>query len=126
MNLSKYRKFSEKLYSDKFTINRYIDLEDDDGSTYEGLDPSPSLQDIPCRISVLREDEHKTNFSDSNNELVKLKIFCSPDVEVQKGDTIVAQRYVDNNLVDEFKGIASAPFKYNINQEFLLIQDSEA
>lgn len=33
MNLDKYKKYSELLYSDKFTIQRYIDIENEDGST---------------------------------------------------------------------------------------------
>ena len=40
MNLSKYKKYSELLYNDRFTIHRYIELEDDDGSTIDGLDLS--------------------------------------------------------------------------------------
>lgn len=126
MNLDQYKKYSELLYSDKFTIQRYIDIENRDGSTGEGLDPNPVLIDIPCRISKVKLDEHNINIEDSNNKNIKLKIFCSPDVNVKKGDYIIAKRIINGNEVQTIKAIASEPFIYNINQEFILLESGEA
>ncbi|MDU1966866.1 MAG: hypothetical protein E6748_04220 [Clostridium perfringens] len=126
MNLSKYKKYSELLYNDRFTIHRYIELEDDDGSTIDGLDPNPAFKNIPCRISKVKEDEHNINFDDVNKQSAKLKVFCSPDIEILKGDSLVVERIIDGKVVDTIKAFAGKPMKYSINQEFLLMEEGEA
>lgn len=126
MNLSKYRKYSRLLYKDKFDIQRYIDIENEDGSTSETLDPSPKLKNIPCRISTVKEDTHNLNMDDINKEVTKFKIFCSPDEEVSKGDLIVVELILDGKTQQKIKGIAGKPIKYDINQEFILIEEGQA
>ncbi|WP_194189651.1 hypothetical protein [Clostridium chrysemydis] len=122
---NKFNNYCKRLYTDKFTILRYIDIENEDGSLEETLDKNPILKDIPCKISKVTLDEHKD--SDSvNKELVKFKIFCSPKIDVKKGDTIIANRYLDDSIIDTIKAISSRPIKYNINQEFILIEKDEA
>ncbi|CUO91753.1 Uncharacterised protein [Clostridium baratii] len=126
MDLNKYKVYSKIMYTDKFTIKRYIDTEDDDGSTREVLDPNPKLKDIPCRISKVKEDEQNLKQEDANKKSVKLKVFCSPDIEVYKGDLVIAERIINGKSVDIIKAIAGKPMKYSINQEFILIEDGEA
>ncbi|MDU2591708.1 MAG: hypothetical protein E7C86_03725 [Paeniclostridium sordellii] len=126
MSLSKYRTYSKLLYKDRFDIQRYIDIENEDGSTSEALDPNPKLKNIPCKISKVKEDIHNLNIDDINKESTKLKIFCSPDEEVLKGDLIIAELILDGKSEQRIKAIAGKPIKYNINQEFILIEDGEA
>ncbi|WP_373599427.1 hypothetical protein [Paraclostridium bifermentans] len=126
MNLSKYRKYSKLLYKDKFEIQRYTDVEDEDGSTSEKLDPNPKFKNIPCRISKVKEDTHNLNIDDINKEITKFKIFCSPDEEVLKGDHIVAELILDGKAQQKIQGIAGKPIKYDINQEFILIEEGQA
>ncbi len=126
MDLSKYKVYSKIMHTDKFTIKRYIDVEDDDGSTKEVLDPNPILKGIPCRISTIKEDEQNLKQEDANKELIKFKIFCSSDIEVFKGDLVIAERIINGKSVDIIKAVAGKPMKYSINQEFILIEDGEA
>lgn len=126
MNLSNYKKYSELLYSDRLTIHRYIEVEEEDGSTKDGLDPNPVLKNIPCRISKVKSDEHNINFDDVNKQSAKLKIFCSPDIEILKGDSLIIERIIDGKVVDTIKAFAGKPMKYSINQEVLLSEEGEA
>ena len=50
MRLSKY---VNNTYKDKLTIIRYINIDNDDGTTGEKQDLSPELVDIPCRLSLI-------------------------------------------------------------------------
>lgn len=126
MDLSKYKAYSKMMHTDRFSIKRYIDIEDDDGSTKEAVEPNPILKDIPCRISTIKEDEQNLKQEDANKKLVKLKVFCSTDIEVYKGDLVIAERIINGKSVDIIKAIAGKPMKYSINQEFILIEDGEA
>lgn len=126
MNLSNYKKYSELLYSDRLTIHRYIEVEEEDGSTKDGLDHNPVLKNIPCRISKVKSDEHNINFDDVNKQSAKLKIFCSPDIEILKGDSLIIERIIDGKVVDTIKAFAGKPMKYSINQEVLLSEEGEA
>lgn len=126
MDLSRYRKYSERLYNDRFMITRYIEIEENDGSTSEGLDPNPRLVNIPCRLSTIKEDEYKLNQEDVNKAIVKFKVFCPPEVKVLKGDSITVEKFINGKRVDIIKAVASKPVIYDLNQEFILIQKEEA
>ena len=125
-NISKYSKYLNPIHLDKLTIHRYKEIKNDDGTTDEILSDDPSLVDISCRASILKEDEHNLRIEDINIINTKYKIFCSPDVDIRKGDTVTLKIIKNNIVVDEFKGIASKPIKYNINQEFILFDDRKA
>ena len=126
MKLSKFSKYLDILYTDKMCITRYTEVESEDGSTEEIVDPDPLLKDIPCRISKVKLDEHKLNIEDVNKQNIKLKVFCSLDIEVKKGDSLTIERVIDEKVVDTIKAIAGEPMKYDISQEILLIEDGEA
>lgn len=126
MKLSKFSKYLDILYTDKMSITRYKEVESEDGSTEEILDTDPSLKDISCRISKVKLDEHKLNIEDVNKQNIKLKVFCSLDIEVKKGDSLIIERIIDEKVVDTIKAIAGEPMKYDISQEILLIEDGEA
>ncbi|WP_338630577.1 hypothetical protein [Clostridium baratii] len=126
INLSKYRAYTNMMHTDRFTIKRYVESEGEDGSSGEILDPNPRLENIPCRISTVKADETNLKQEDANKELIKFKVFCSSDIEILKGDLVIAERIINGKSVDIIKAVAGKPFKYNMNQEFLLIENGEA
>lgn len=122
MNLSKYSKYLTNMYNDKLYIKRYIEIENEDGSTDVVLDTDSNLNDIACRVSVIREDEHDSKSIDINKENIKYKIFCDPSVEIQKGDVIDIHIIKNDIVVDKLEGIAGKPIKYDISLEFMLLE----
>lgn len=126
MDLSSYSKYLDSLHTDRMSIYRYKEIENEDGSTEEVLNTDPSLENIPCRLSKVKADEHNINMYDANKQNIKFKIFCSIDVEILKGDSLVIKRVIGNQVVDTIKAIAGAPIKYDINQEVIIIEDGEA
>ncbi|CEO27136.1 hypothetical protein [Paraclostridium sordellii] len=125
MRLSQLSKYLDIMYTDRMTISRYIDVELEDGSIKEVLDYKSKLKDIPCRISTIKEDEHNLRQQYENRELVKFKVFCSIDTEIFKGDFITLERIIDGKCVDIIKAIAGKPIKYDIDQEFVLIENKQ-
>ncbi|MGL4875174.1 MAG: hypothetical protein ACRC30_11060 [Clostridium sp.] len=124
LDFNKYRKYSKLLYKDTFDIKRYIEIEDTDGSEKEIIDPNPILKNIPCKLSIITEDEHKDSI-DVNEKMVKYKIFCDVDVDIKKGDLIEVTRKV-NAISQIIKGIASEPVLFNLNKEIKIIEKDEA
>lgn len=112
--------YIDLLHKDRFSIKRYKEVENDDGTIDVVLKEDPELTDIKCRISKLKEDEDDTKSIDVNNKNNGFKIFCSPSIKVQKGDYIVANKYINNELVYTVKGYAGKPLVYHINQEIVL------
>lgn len=121
IKLSKFKKVYELLYTDKFSIIHKPKVKNADGSIGVSNIPVYKFFDVECRISVENDDEPNTD-NEAYNPLGNIyKVFCSPDVEVLKGERIIAKKYDDNgNELQEFVGIASKPVKYVTHQEFII------
>ena len=127
MKLSSFSKLFNTLYTDKFSVYRYKEVEEDDGSTYIEEQLTPVYDGKNCRISYGSSDNPETNKEDTNPLYLQVKIFCDTEIAVKKGDKIKAQRLSDNGTVlAEYEGIASAPLQYVTHKEFLIVQDGDA
>ena len=112
-----YTKYFSNMYFDKFSIKRYVEIKNDDGTTDVSEEPEVILSDIPCRLSVIKEDEHNLKSDDVNVRDIKFKLFCNPDVEVKKGDMLEIKVIKNNITVQIVSGIAGQPAMYDISQE---------
>lgn len=110
------------MYSDKMTIVRHVEVDREDGTTDTVVDPSKQLKDIPCRISTLKQDEKDLASWDVDETYATVKIFLSPDIRVHKSDEIVADRYINGEKVQSYKGNAGDPMVYDLAQEFRLLE----
>ena len=119
MNIATYL---ERLYCDKLTIKRYIPMVNEDGTTDEILDDSNEYNDIPCRISSLKEDQRDLLNWDVDETFARIKVFLSPSIKINKGDEVYIQRYLNGEQVQEYKGHAGDPLVYDIAQEFILVE----
>ena len=61
----------------------------------------PLYSDVQCRISFNISDNPETTGEDSNPIYLQVKIFCAPNVDIQKGDILVAERIGDEGEVIE-------------------------
>jgi hypothetical protein len=109
------------------SISRYKEVLNDDTTTSVEESETPVYTDIPCRISFTSTDNPETTKEDSNPVYLQIKVFCSPEIDVQKGDKIVAQR-IDNsgNVIATYKGTANLPLQYVTHKEILLVQVGDA
>ena len=127
MKLSSFGKLLTPTYTDKLSINRYTEISNPDGTTGMGILEEPLYSDVQCRISFENSDNPESNKDDSNPIYLQVKIFCSPDVDIQKGDILVAERIGDEGeVIETYKGIANLPFKYVTHQEVLFTEVGDA
>lgn len=126
MNISKYSKYLNVMYKDRLFVSRFIEVENNDKTVDMRAVEIESLKDIPCRLSKVKADEHNLNSIDANSGNIKFKVFCSTEVEILKGDTIVINKIIDGIIVDTIKGIAAKPLKYDLDQEFMIIESEVA
>jgi hypothetical protein len=127
MKLSSFGKLLAPTYTDKLSINRYTEIENADGTIGMGISEEPLYSDVQCRISFKQSDNPESNKDDSNPIYMQMKIFCSPDVDIQKGDILVAYRIGDDgSAIASYKGIANLPFKYVTHQEVLFTEVGDA
>ena len=116
-----FHKYIEKMYVDKLTIVRYVKVKNDDGTTGHVRDTS--LADIPCHISSLKQDERNMTNWDADEVEAKVKVFLSPfGVKVQKGDEVIADKYLNGVKVQSYKGFAGDPLFYDLAQQFILLE----
>jgi hypothetical protein len=120
MNLSVYKNLYEILYLDKLAIYKYITEINTDGTTGITLNTTPGLSNINCRISFMPSwgDNPETSNEDKNPTSQQVKIFCSPNIAIAKGDKLVATRTVDA-VVTTYEGIANNPQMFETHQEIL-------
>lgn len=113
-------KHIELLHRDKFSITKYRKVKNEDGTTDVSLSSDPTEENLHCRLSKMKADEDDSKSIDVNNNNVGFKLFCSPNIKVQKGDFIVVDKIINGNVVYTVKGYAGQPVIYHINQEIVL------
>jgi hypothetical protein len=117
------RKYVEKIYTDKLTVLRYVEKENDDGTTGEVLDDSKELVGIPCHISALKPDEYDQEHWDVDMVEARVKVYLSPEVRLVKGDEVIADKYLGRTkVVQTYKGKVGDPMVYDLAQEFVLLE----
>jgi hypothetical protein len=115
------------MYTDRFDVIRYEQVENDDGTTGLEMQDVPVIQDIPCRISFEKADASHNGKDDSNPIYMDLKIFCAPEHDIEKGDTLVVRRISDiGEVMHIYKGIASLATVYPSHKEIGLTQVGDA
>lgn len=126
MNLGSFGKMLNTLYTDKMSIFRHTEVLNDDTTTSVEESETPVYTDIPCRISFTSTDNPETTKEDSNPVYLQIKLFCSADIDVQKGDKIVVQRIDNGNVIATYKGTANLPLQFVTHKEILLVQVGDA
>lgn len=127
INLSQFGKHLNLLYKDKFSIYRYSNVENADGTTSLSLKKTPEYFDEICRVSFRKEDETNQTIGMNNPLDLGIKIFCSIALDIQKGDFIVADRFDDDgNKIGVYSGYANESFKYSTHQEISLTKEGDA
>lgn len=127
MKLSSFGKLLSPTYTDKLSINRFIEVTNPDGTIGMGLPKEPMYSGVRCRISFNISDNPETTKEDSNPIYLQIKIFCSPNEDIQKGDILVANRIGDDGeVLESYNGIANLPFKYVTHQEVLFTEVGDA
>jgi len=119
-NYARHRRSIERLYDDRVTIRRFVEIEKPSGETALSKEPVPIYEEQPCRISqkslaVNGQTEAQNNIS------YETKLFISPDVEIRQGDQILVSR---QGVVRTYT--AGEPFLYPTHQEISLQRKEHA
>lgn len=109
-NFESIGKAMEYFDTDKMDIARKQAIENPDGTTGEtGLD-TPIYIDVPCHISFVKADNPDTNTVDVQPVITGLKINCSLDIDLQKGDYITAKKLSSTGeVLETYRGIIGFP-----------------
>lgn len=107
-------------YTDKLSINRHVEIQNDDGTSYIALPKPPLYEGVACRISFTQSDNSDGDNVDNNPLHLQVKIFCGNGVDIKKGDKLIAHRLDDaGGILATYEGIASMPSTYVSHQEVL-------
>ena len=127
MKLSKFQKLFDSLYTDRMTVLRHTEVENEDGTTGIKLPDLALLEQVPCRISYVSDDSSDKGEEDRNSLHKTIKVFCKPDVTVQKGDKLVLLRMSEDGLiVRTLEGIANDARVYPTHIEIIFADKGDA
>lgn len=127
MKLSKFQKLFDSLYADRMTVLRHVEVENEDGTTGIELPDPALLEQVPCRISYVSDDSSDKGEEDRNSLHKTIKVFCKPDVDVQKGDKLVLLRMSEDGVaVRTLEGIANDARVYPTHIEIIFADKGDA
>lgn len=127
MKLSKFQKLFDPLYTDRMTVLRHVEVENEDGTTGIELPDPALLEHVPCRISYVSDDSSDKGEEDHNSLHKTIKVFCKPDIDVQKGDKLVLLRMSEGGLiVRTLEGIANDARMYPTHIEIIFADKGDA
>ena len=127
MKLSKFQKLFDPLYTDRMTVLRHVEVENEDGTTGIELPDTALLEHVPCRISYVSNDSSDKGEEDRNSLHKTIKVFCKPDVDVQKGDKLVLLRMCEDGLiVRTLEGVANDARVYPTHIEIIFADKGDA
>lgn len=127
MNLSVFKNAFNLLYTDRMDIYRTIEETSIDGTTNVVSDANPIYKDIKCRISFSDQDSAETSLEDRNPIHLNVKIFCGPEVDLQKGDKLILNRLNDDgSVMTTYSGIVNLPLVYPTHLEAQIIEVGDA
>ena len=128
MKLSGFSGIIETMFLDRMTINRYVEEEQEDGSTNTVLSNTPLYTDVPCRVSFLTSGE-KPNDNEVDDTPINLmpKLFCKLSTDIKEGDFIVVTRVDDSgNVIATYSGKVGRPFVFITHKEALFSIEGSA
>ena len=109
------------------TVYRYTTSTNSDGTTSTKLSPNAVYTDIPCRISATRPDNSESSLVDKNPQRAEIKIFCSTQYGIHKGDKIVAKKKQDDGTtLITYTGTSNLPLIYVTHTEVVLVDVGDA
>ncbi len=73
----------------------------------------------------MRADEEDIKNIELDSEVIKYKIFCSPEIAISKGDKLEVHKMI-NDSAEIITGVAGTPSKYNLSQEIIIYKNGEA
>ncbi|KNY25000.1 hypothetical protein [Pseudobacteroides cellulosolvens] len=111
------KKQYKKLYTDTANVYRYSKTTTSAGATRVNVGLTPSIQNMPCRISQKELNSPiQSQTPTENNISYEIKLFCSIDYELKTGDRIEITR--NGKVIKTYE--AGEPFLYPTHQELLL------
>lgn len=127
MKLSGFSPIITTMFTDKMDIRRYVDKDNDDGTTDTVMSDSPIYTNVPCRVSFSSEDNPRDNEVDDVPVKNIPKIFCKVDVDIKAGDLITVKRFDDdNNVIATYTGKLGLPSTYITHKEALFSIEESA
>ena len=128
MNLGKYSKYYEALYTDKMDIYSYKEITDPVSKTTNNeLSETPDMEDIPCRLSYKSMDSGIITNGTHNNSSISAKIFAPLSILLNDGDYIKIKRTDANNIYyPVYEGTIGKPITYPTHQEALFDKEDNA
>jgi hypothetical protein len=110
VNIARYRRVIERMYTDRATIYRYQPVKDPDTKETKQV-PQPVYTDQPCRIS---QRALPTNGqTEAQNDIgYETKMFIAPELEIRQGDLLEVKRGTVTR-----RYTAGEPFPYPTHQE---------
>ena len=123
------KKHFQKLYKDKLTVKPLIKILDDVGAEINTYSNIASYTDEPCKISFKPKPDQSDDIQSFNNPIAQqIKIFCDPNLIINKGDKFVI-KIVNQDGVERttYEGITNnKPQIFDSHQEilFTLVEDA--
>ena len=111
MRLGDFAPIFETMFTDKMSIFRYENKDNEDGSTDTVLPHSPLYTNVPCRVSFSRKEESpKDNEVDDTPVIIAPKIFCKVDTDIKAGDVVTITRFNDDgDIIATYSGKVGLP-----------------
>lgn len=127
MKLSGFAPILSTMFTDKLSINRYVDKDNGDETTDTVLSESPLFEDVPCRLSFSSDENPRDNEVDDVPVENIPKIFCKVDADIKAGDFIKVQRFDDyGNVIATYSGKLGLPSIYITHKEALFFIEESA
>lgn len=127
MKLSGFSPIITTMLTDKMDIRRYVDKNNDDGTTDTVMSDSPIYTNVPCRVSFSSEDNPRDNNVDDVPVKNIPKIFCKVDADIKAGDLITVKRFDDDsNVIATYTGKLGLSSTYITHKEALFSIEGSA
>lgn len=127
MKLSGFSPIITTMLTDKMDIRRYVDKDNDDGTTDTVMSDSPIYTNVPCRVSFSSEDNPRDNDVDDVPVKNIPKIFCKVDADIKAGDLITVKRFDDDsNVIATYTGKLGLSSTYITHKEALFSIEESA
>lgn len=127
MKLSGFSPIITTMLTDKMDIRRYVDKNNDDGTTDTVMSDSPIHTNVPCRVSFSSEDNPRDNDVDDVPVKNIPKIFCKVDADIKAGDLITVKRFDDDsNVIATYTGKLGLSSTYITHKEALFSIEESA
>lgn len=119
MNIERHRRAIERMYTDRLTVYRYVQVKDP-VTKETRLELQAVYPDQPCRISQRALGQN--NQTEAQNKILyETKLFVAPELDIRQGDMLEVTRGTVTR-----KYTAGEPFLYPTHQEVSLQREEWA